>query len=102
MMKRQPLQAFKVYRKGYIMEVAIYQVPVSAKTPQGYRFRCFLVDPVSGEELVGYDNHWPKGSHRHFRGTEEPYAFQTLEKLLHAFEQDCARLLKEEGDNEDS
>jgi len=55
--KRQPLRAFKVYRKGYIMEVAIYQVPVSTKTPQGYRFRCFLVDPVSGEELVGYDNH---------------------------------------------
>jgi hypothetical protein len=40
-MKRQPLRAFKVYRKGYIMEVAIYQVPVSTKTPQGYRFRCF-------------------------------------------------------------
>jgi len=101
-MKRQPLRAFKVYRKGYIMEVAIYQVPVSAKTPYGYRFRCFLVDPVSSEELVGYDSHWPKGSHRHFRGTEEPYAFHTLEQLLEDFERDCTRVLEEEENDEAS
>ena len=35
------------------MEMAIYQVPVSSKTPEGYRFRCFLVDPANGEELIG-------------------------------------------------
>ncbi len=99
-MKRQPLRAFKVYRKGYIMEVAIYQVPVSSKTPEGYRFRCFLVDPANGEELIGYDNHWPKGSHRHLRGVEEPYMFQSIEKLLDDFEQNCTRLLEEEESNE--
>jgi|SRR5215510_16073922 len=101
-MKRQPLRAFKVYRKGYLMEVAIYQVPVSAKTPHGYRFRCFLVDPVSGEELVGYDNHWPKGSHRHFRDAEESYAFHTIEKLLDDFAQDCRRILEDEENDEAS
>ena len=101
-MKRQPLRAFKVSRKGYIMEVAIYEVPVNAKTSQGYRFRCFLVDPVSGEELVGYDNHWPKGPHRHLRGREEPYVFQTIEQLLYDFEQDCARVLGEEEEDEAS
>lgn len=82
------------------MEVKIYKVPVSAKNPYGYRFRCFMVDPVSGEELVGYDNHWPKGSHRHFRGAEEPYKFQSIEILLVDFERDCERILKEVGDNE--
>lgn len=102
-MKRQPVQAFKVYRLGYIMEVAIYEVPVSIKNPHGYRFRCFLVDPVNGEELVGYDNHWPKGPHRHFRGIEEPYDFQDLVTLLRDFERDCARFLEEEkGHNETS
>ena len=74
-MKRQPLRAFKVYQQGYLMEVKIYSVPVSKKTPSGYRFRCFMVDPVSGEELVGYDNHWPKGPHRHCRGEETSYEF---------------------------
>jgi hypothetical protein len=101
-MKRQPLRAFKVYRQGYLMEVKIYKVPVSAKNPYGYRFRCFMVDPVSGEELVGYDNHWPKGSHRHFRGVEEPYAFQNLETLLADFERDCERVLKEVRNDETS
>lgn len=95
-MKRQPIRAFKIYRRGYIVEVAIYQVPPSTKTPHGHRFRCFLVDPVNGEELVGYDNHWPKGSHRHFRGIEEPYTFQSIEKLLQDFERDCNRLLEGE------
>lgn len=95
-MKRQPIRAFKLYRQGYIMEVAIYQVPSNTKTPHGYRFRCFLVDPVNGKELVGYDNHWPKGSHRHFRGIEEPYTFHSIEQLLQDFERDCIRVLEGE------
>jgi hypothetical protein len=98
--KRQPLRAFKIYRKGYLMEVKIYKVPTSSKNPYGYRFRCFMVDPSSGEELVGYDNHWPKGSHRHFLGKEEPYEFKGIVTLLEDFEHDCERILKEAGNDE--
>jgi len=82
------------------MEVKIYTVPTSSKNPYGYRFRCFMVDPSSGEELVGYDNHWPKGSHRHFLGTEEPYEFKNIVTLLEDFEHDCERILKEAGNDE--
>ena len=82
------------------MEVKIYKTPVSTTNPYGYRFRCFMVDPVSGKELVGYDNHWPKGSHRHFRGIEEPYEFRNIEALLQDFERDCERVLEEVGNDE--
>ena len=51
MARRQPLRAFKVYRKGYLLEVKIYKVPVSKKNPLGYRFRCFMVHATTGEEL---------------------------------------------------
>lgn len=102
MAKRQPVRAFKVYHKGYIMEVKIYKVPSSRKNPLGYRFRCFMVDATSGEELVGYDNHWPKGSHRHFRGREESYLFQDIETLLNDFTRDCEHVLEEVDSNETS
>ena len=81
------------------MEVKIYKVPLSSKNPQGYRFRCFMVDPRR-EELVGYDNHWPKGSHRHFLGREEPYEFTDIVTLLEDFEKDCRRILKEVENDE--
>lgn len=89
MARRQPVRAFKVYRSGYIVEVKIYQVPTTRKNSTGYRFRCFMVHAATGEEIVGYDNHWPKGPHRHFRGREETYMFETIEKLLDDFRRDC-------------
>jgi len=102
MARRQPIRAFKVYRRGYIMEVKIYKVPAGKKNPLGYRFRCFMVDATTGGELVGYDNHWPKGSHRHFRGREEAYLFQNIETLLNDFRRDCEHVLEEMENNESS
>lgn len=70
---------------GRIVEAVIYEVPPNLRNPTGYRFRCFMVDETTGEELVGYDNHWPKGPHRHVRGREEPYTFTGVEALLRDF-----------------
>ena len=102
MSKRQPPRSFKIYRKGYILEVKIYKVPVTKKTPHGYRFRCFMVNATTGDEIVGYDNHWPKGTHRHFRAKEEPYRFKDLETLLDDFRRDCESVLNEGQDDESS
>lgn len=84
------------------MEVKIYKVPASRKNRVGYRFRCFMVDAASGEELVCYDNHWPKGPHRHFRGREEVYLFQDIETLLNDFRRDCEHVLEEVENDETS
>ena len=42
--------------------------------------------------LVRYDNETGKGDHRHYGDREEAYSFESLEKLLEDFREDCARL----------
>ena len=74
MARRRPVRAFKVYRKGYVLEVKISKVPVSKKNPLG----C------------------------HFRGREESYSFQDIETLLSDFKRDCERVLEEVDHNETS
>ena len=59
-----------------------------------------MVDATSGEEIVGYDNHWPKGSHRHFGKKEEPYLFKDIQTLLDDFKRDCERALGEVENDE--
>ena len=61
-----------------------------------------MVQATTGEEIVGYDNHWPKGPHRHFHGREEPYSFHNIETLLDDFKRDCEHILEEVNDNETS
>jgi hypothetical protein len=40
------------------------------------------------EERVRYDNERGKGDHRHIRGEELTYQFQSVERLLDDFERD--------------
>ena len=101
MSKRRPIRSFKIYRQGYILEAKVYKVPVTKNTPHGIRFRCFMVNASTGDEIVGYDNHWPKGAHRHFRGKEQPYRFKDLEILLDDFKRDCESVL-DEGQNDEN
>ena len=56
---------------------------------EGFRYSFFAVR--DGVVLVGYDNHVPKGHHRHFGGKQEPYAFEGLDKLRADFKRDLER-----------
>ncbi len=42
--------------------------------------------------MVRYDNEVGKGDHRHYGAHEEPYLFESLEKLVADFRADCVRL----------
>jgi Family of unknown function (DUF6516) len=44
--------------------------------------------------VVGYDNHWPKGHHRHFLGEEGSYAYTDVDTLIADFKADLARVRK--------
>lgn len=50
------------------------------------------ISHVEREPAVLYDNHHPKGHHRHFRGIEAPYEFQGVDRLIEDFRADIARL----------
>ncbi len=67
------------YRKNVepnrdIVEMKIWQVPTSAKNPQGTKYS--LVYIKDGKRLMGYDNAEGKGHQRHYRNLEKPYGFR--------------------------
>lgn len=59
------------------------------------RYRLSLISPF-GERVVGYDNHHPKGDHRHYKGQEEDYDYKNPETLIRDFLGDVERVLSEE------
>jgi hypothetical protein len=75
-----------VLRSGLIREAVVWGMPKNAKYPDGVRYRLALVEPSLGKILVLFDNHYPKGHHRHFSdGSEEAYPFTDVENLIEEY-----------------
>lgn len=70
---------------GNILELAIWRVSVSAKNPEGIRYRLAYVRSGERPPAVLFDNHSPKGHHYHIQGVEGPYVFVDLDRLLADF-----------------
>jgi hypothetical protein len=70
---------------GNTMELAIWKVPRSKQNPAGVRYRLAFIRCGEQTPVVLYDNHHPKGHHRHIEGVEEPYAFVAVDQLLEDF-----------------
>ena len=75
-----------------VVELKVWRIPKSTNYPEGVKYSFFATH--SGKVLVGYDNHKPKGHHRHFAGEEEPYDFDGFDKLRHDFETDLKAALE--------
>ena len=75
--------------EGIVVEFKVWRVRDIRRYPEGFRYSFFAVR--DGVVLVGYDNHVPKGHHRHFGGKQEPYAFEGLDKLRADFKRDLER-----------
>ena len=72
--------------EGIVVELTVWHVTRSAQYPEGFKYSFFAVK--NGGVLVGYDNHEPKGHHRHFGGIEEAYVLSGLGKLRADFRND--------------
>jgi hypothetical protein len=74
----------KLTLKGALLrDGVIWEVPKSDRNPDGIRYRLALVDGNSGQLIALFDNHYPKGHHRHWEdGCETHYSFVSAEKLL--------------------
>jgi hypothetical protein len=86
-----------LYRKvvdeeGNVLETVIWRVPVSARAPDGVRYRLAFIPAGMREPAVLYDNHHPKGHHRHVEGVQDPYRFETVDKLVRDFKADVERV----------
>lgn len=81
----------KETRGDVIIEMVIWQLPgVSRDRPHGLKYRFFC--GTTAACLVRYDNEMGKGDHRHYGNREEAYNFQSIEKLVEDFRNDCIRL----------
>lgn len=73
-----------VYPDGALAEMIVWRVP-SPVPPGTHGFKYRLAYVVGGERVIGYDNERGKGDHRHFKGTETPYGFVSIDELLAEF-----------------
>jgi hypothetical protein len=87
------------YRKnvepnGDIIEMKMWNVPVSKDRPEGIRYS--LVYVRGGERIIGYDNAESKGHHRHHRDQEDPYSFKGVDVLIKDFYRDVEKIRRGE------
>jgi hypothetical protein len=82
--------------RGNILELVIWRVPVTPRSPSGVRYRLAFVRHGEEEPAVLYDNHSPKGHHRHVSGIEDPYSFVDVDQLLADFAADVQRITGED------
>lgn len=78
--------------QGNLREMVIWRVPRTSQRPDGVRYRLALILAGETRPTILYDNHHPKGHHRHVAGTEEPYRFGNVEQLIADFLADVERV----------
>lgn len=78
--------------QGNLREIVIWKVPPNPRQPEGVRYRMALIRAGEKTPAVLYDNHHPKGHHRHVEGAEELYEFVDLESLVADFLADVRRV----------
>lgn len=81
---------------GDIIQVVVWllsePLPVS---PHLYKYRLHY-QAADGSDCIRYDNERGKGDHRHIAGAEEPYLFESVEKLARDF-YEAINLARSEG-----
>jgi hypothetical protein len=78
---------------GDTVEIKIWQLTATnADKPHGYRYSFAYI--VNGERVIGYDNGEGKRDHRHYRGKEEPYHFESIDRLFDDFYSDIRGYIK--------
>lgn len=90
-MRARQLFRYRATKAGVTVEMAIWSLPrASAERTHGLKYRLYC--GRGGDCLVRYDNETGKGDHRHYGDREEVYAFESLEKLIEDFREDCTRI----------
>ena len=70
------------------LEHKVWEVPRDEKNPDGIRYRLVFIPAGRRTPAVLYDNHHPKGHHKHIDGQEIAYEFSGFESLLEDFKRD--------------
>jgi hypothetical protein len=81
---------------GDIIQVVVWLLsePLPG-SPHLYKYRLHY-QAADGSDCIRYDNERGKGDHRHIAGAEEPYLFESVEKLARDF-YEAINLARSEG-----
>lgn len=85
-----------VYQDGAIIEIRIWIVTKSPRTPEGYKYSLVYIDE-HGKRILGYDNAEGKGHHKHMRHREEPYDFKSIEELSNQFLKEVEKIRRKQS-----
>lgn len=86
--------------KGLLREISIWRKPKSERYQEGIRYRLVLVDPRSGNVLLLFDNHWPKGHHFHVGDQEKAFKYTSIQDLIRIFRERSEQEEKRYHENE--
>lgn len=90
-MRARKLFHYKASRGDVTVEMIVWALPgLTRERPHALKYR--LHCGRGGGCVVRYDNEAGKGDHRHYGVREEPYRFESLERLIEDFRSDCTRL----------
>ena len=79
-------------------EIVLWQVPQPVPgSSHAYKYRLAYIQ--RGECVLRYDNEAGKGDHRHLRGKEFAYAFESPDKLVQDFLREVGRMNRENSDS---
>lgn len=84
----------EILERGLIIEMKVWEVPRSKHYPDGFRYSLFAVK--ARKVLIGYDNHRPKGHHKHVGTEGRIYIFRGIDTLISDFTRDVEKLTREE------
>lgn len=85
------------YSETSFAELVLWQLP-QPLPGSSHSFKYRLAYVVQGVCVLRYDNESGKGDHRHYRGKESTFAFESPEKLIQSFQRDIARVQREDRD----
>ncbi len=86
------------YSQESFAELVLWQLPQALPgSAHPYKYRLAFV--IRGVCVLRYDNEAGKGDHRHYRGKESKFVFESPEQLIQAFQRDIARCQREDRDS---
>ena len=90
-MRARQIFRYRAVQDGVTVEMVIWALPrPTSERVHGLKYRLYCGRGRTC--VVRYDNETGKGDHRHIGGREEAYGFESIEKLLEDFREDCTRL----------
>ena len=71
--------------RGNLFDLVLWRIERSARYPEGIRYRLAFIRSGEDAPAVLYDNHHPKGHHRHVGQSVESYDFRNAQRLVADF-----------------